>query len=125
MGFHPDTRSVSWVEGDRTDFGICGRPFGLHSAWIEMMESWPTGFFLLQVASPVSRRRRRNSECEMTSFWAEVVFDLATEVLTSCNQALIHGIFFNFTPELIAIGLLDFNVIYKIVVSFHFNQFSS
>jgi hypothetical protein len=35
------------------------------------------------------------------------------------------SLFFSFAPGSIVIGPLNFNVIYKIVIDFKFNQFSS
>jgi hypothetical protein len=60
-------------------------------------------------------------------FFTEMnIYNLPPEVLPFSNQTFIHeNLFFYFTPGLIVIGPLNFSIIYKTVLGFKFNQFSS
>jgi hypothetical protein len=71
------------------------------------------------VGSSIPRRKRMNNPSwnNIVSSAAMGIFILSPEVLIFSNWVLIHGnllsFFFNFTPGSIAIGSLDFRVIYK------------
>ena len=51
------------------------------------------------------------------------IFNLPPEVLIFINWALINENQFNFSPGSIAIGPLDYNIIYKTVLGFWIIQF--
>ena len=75
VGINPDTRGVLRDEGGCVDSGFV--VYHLVSI-LPRLRGWVLGrpvFFLLQVASPISRgrTRRRNTECETAMFWAEMV----------------------------------------------------
>ena len=61
-------------------------------------------------------------------FTKMTIFHFAPKLLTFSNWALVLGkisFIFNFAPGSIAMEPLDFNAIYKTLLDFQFNQFSS
>ena len=115
MGFNLNTRDMLWGERGLETWD----DFGCVDGYTKGHHHFSFFFSLLQVGSSIPRRKRMNNPSwnNIVSSAAMGIFILSPEVLIFSNWVLIHGnllsFFFNFTPGSIAIGSLDFRVIYK------------